>query len=49
VLSNLHAMSRNLNRLQSMGPTEEKTAANLREALRIRLSILQVLVTSGPP
>jgi len=41
VLSNLHAMSRNLNRLQSMGPTEEKTAANLREALRIRLSILQ--------
>ena len=42
VLSNLHAMSRNLNRLQSMGPTEEKTAANLREALRIRLSILQV-------
>merc|ERR1740130_1524598 len=43
VLSNLHAMSRNLDRLQSIGPgvSEEKTAANLREALRIRLSILQ--------
>ena len=42
VLSNLHAMSRNLDRLQSMGPNDAKTAGNLREALRIRLSILQV-------
>ena len=38
-------MSRNLDRLQSMGPNDAKTAGNLREALRIRLSILQV---AGP-
>lgn len=41
VLTNLHAMSRNINRLQDLGPSDNKTAANLREALRIRLSILQ--------
>ena len=40
VLSNLHAMTRNLNRLTTIG-NDTKTEANLQEALRIRLSILQ--------
>jgi len=38
VLSNLHAMSRNVERLQN--GTSGTTVANLKEALRIRLSIL---------
>lgn len=41
VLTNLHAMSRNLDRLQGLEVDDQKTAGNLREALRIRLSILQ--------
>ena len=39
VLANLHAMSRNVERLRN-GTTSGATAENLREALRIRLSIL---------
>lgn len=38
VLSNLHAMSRNVGRLRN--GSQGTTANNLREALRIRLSIL---------
>ena len=39
VLANLHAMSRSVARLRN-GTTSSVTAGNLREALRIRLSIL---------
>ena len=40
VLNNLHAMAKNVARLTN-GTANDKTAANLHEALRIRLSILE--------